>query len=239
MFYIVVLFTVLLIINLIMLWKNKLPKKTIKIAFVSFIFLLFNYIILIPSIKEKYSSTIYLLDLLVNKPFLVIIWIILTILYMYYFYKTTKYLMKKKKINHSMAVINNMFLWLMMFYFIFLLFHNQFAWILLFLLIGLGALLIKNFWDERKNYNLIFICLLAVFIYYSYFTYQGAAKLNIALMGYPIKAYQTGLEELKYLKEDNVVKFYPLKTIIMPDGDMGLIEVKNHLGIKIAKYKGF
>ena len=96
--------------------------------------------------------------------------------------------------------------------------------------------------NEKKSGPLKFIIIfliLSLFTFYSYFTYGGSARLQIAMMGYPFSAYQTGLEELTHLKEKNVRQFYPIKNIPVESGDMGIILIKNHVIIKIGKYIGF
>ena len=59
------------------------------------------------------------------------------------------------------------------------------------------------------------------------------------MQGYPFSAYTTGLEELTHLKEKNVRQYYPIKSIPVESGDMGIILVKNYIGLKISHYIGF
>ena len=194
---------------------------------------------LYPSLKVNYSSTIYLLNALTNNPIITILWILINLALYVYLIKTIIKLKKRKKQNQKIFLgifisysIYNILL-------IFILFNNLMSYILLIGLIGSIILLVKNFLINRHNYLLVIILILGLFTYYSYFTYGGSARLQIVFMGYPISAYDTGLEELSHLKEKNVKQFYPIKNIPVESGDMGIILVRNHFGLKIGRYVGF
>ena len=76
--------------------------------------------------------------------------------------------------------------------------------------------------------------LLSLFTWYSYFTYTGAARLELFLKGFPKEAYETGLEEIKYYEEKNNKKFNVIQLLKLKNGEIGIIEVKNYIFIKIA-----
>jgi len=97
----------------------------------------------------------------------------------------------------------------------------------------------KKYILQKQNYILTIILLLSVVTIYSYFSYTGAARLQIALQGYIVEAYNTGLEELKYYKEPNSKKYIPIQTIPKNNEDMGIIQVNNHFGIKIGSYYSY
>ena len=78
--------------------------------------------------------------------------------------------------------------------------------------------------------------ILVIFGIYSFTSYTGAARLQIALQGYVVEAYDTGLEELIYYQEDNIKRYTPIENIEVEKGQIGFIEVKNHFGIKIGTY---
>ena len=103
----------------------------------------------------------------------------------------------------------------------------------------LAIVLIRNFVHTQKSYYLAFIFLLLVFSWYSFGTYNGAARLQISLVGYPRNAYEMGLEELKYYEEKNLKKYSPIEEINVAIGQMGIIEVKNYGFLKFGTYSEY
>ena len=93
------------------------------------------------------------------------------------------------------------------------------------------------FIKTKRSFLVILLSLLIVFFGYSFFTYKGSARLLIMLMGYPMKAYNVTLEEVKYLNEENVKRYIPVEDIIIPSGKMNIIRVNNNI-VKIAFYEG-
>ena len=239
MFWISFIVTILLGLESFKIFKSNLKNTSLRIALITLIFIVINFLMLYPSLKVNYSSTIYLLNALTNNPIITILWILINLALYVYLIKTIIKLKKRKKQNQKIFLgifisysIYNILL-------IFILFNNLMSYILLIGLIGSIILLVKNFLINRHNYLLVIILILGLFTYYSYFTYGGSARLQIVFMGYPISAYDTGLEELSHLKEKNVKQFYPIKNIPVESGDMGIILVRNHFGLKIGRYVGF
>lgn len=105
--------------------------------------------------------------------------------------------------------------------------------IILILLIGLFIYLYIR---TKKKLLIPIIVIVVLFSMYSLFTYSGSARLRLVSMGYPIKAYQTELEEYKINKEYKF--FYPTANIQTPSGHIGLIRCKDYI-IKICEYYGF
>ena len=239
MFWINLLVAVFLGLECYSLYQKKLKKTSIRFAILTIIYLVINFLMLYKSLKVEYSSIIYLMDALTNNPIVTILWILINIALYLYFVKEMLLLRKKRKQNKKIlfGILISYLIYDVLL--IFVLFHNIMVYILLILLIGLIVITVKSYLKSHENYLIIIFIILSLVTYYSYFTYKGAARLQIVMLGYPFSAYQTGLEELTHLKEKNVEQYYPIKNIPVESGDMGIILVKNHIFIKIGKYIGF
>ena len=239
MFEISIIITILLVCESCKLFKSHLKKTSIKMALLTVVFFLLNFFMLYKGIKVNYSQIIYLLSFLANNPVITILWILLNVVLYLYIGMFLLKLKKKHKQNKLLfiSILTMYFLYDALL--IFVVFHNLMVYVLLIILISSIVLLVKSYLKERKNYSIILIIVLGLFTYYSYFTFNGAAKLQIAFMGYPYSAYDTGLEELTHLKSKSSRHFYPIKNIPVENGEMGIIVVKNYFGIKIGKYVGF
>ena len=239
MFWISLIIVILLALECYSLFKKKLMKKSIRFILVTLVYIVINFLMLFGSVKVNYSSILYLLNSLANNPIFTILEILINIVLYGYICKEMINLRKKRKQNKKI------FLGILGIYLIydilliFVLFHSIMIYVLLILFISIIVLLIKKYLKTHQNYVLIIILLLGLFTYYSYFTYGGSARLQIAMQGYPFSAYTTGLEELTHLKEKNVRQYYPIKSIPVESGDMGIILVKNYIGLKISHYIGF
>ena len=99
--------------------------------------------------------------------------------------------------------------------------------------------IIKEYIKTKKNYLLATMLILLVVGIYSFTTYTGAARLQIALQGYIVEAYDMGLEELVYYQEKNSKRYAPIENIEVEEGQLGFVEVDNYLGIKIGTYVGY
>ena len=239
MFWISLLVAVFLGLECYSLLQKKLKKTSIRFALLTLVYLVINFLMLYKSLKLEYSSIIYLMNALTNNPIVTILWILINIVLYLYLAKEMLKLRKKHKQNKKLLLgllISYLIYDILL---IFVLFHNIMVYIFLILLISLIVLTVKSYLKSHQNYLIIIFLILSLFTYYSYFTYGGSARLQIAMMGYPFSAYQTGLEELTHLKEKNVRQFYPIKKIPVESGDMGIIIVKNYFIIKIGKYIGF
>ena len=98
---------------------------------------------------------------------------------------------------------------------------------------------LKEYIKTKKNYLLATMLILLVVGIYSFTTYTGAARLQIALQGYIVEAYDMGLEELVYYQEKNSKRYAPIENIEVEEGQLGFVEVDNYLGIKIGTYVGY
>lgn len=239
MFWISLLVAILLCFECFKIYKSNLKNTCLRILLITLIFIVINFLMLYPSLKLNYSSILYLLNSLENNPIITILWILINIALYVYLIKIMIKLKKKKKQNQKLFLSIFTSYTVYNFLLIFILFNNLMIYLLLIGLIDSIVLLIKNFVSKRHNYLLLVALILGLFTYYSYFTYNGAARLQIVFMGYPISAYDTGLEELTHLKEKNVKQFYPIKNIPVESGNMGIILVRNHFGLKIGRYVGF
>ena len=239
MFWISLIVTILYFLECYSLFKKNLKKSCLRVVCITIGFIIVNVLMLYGSLKVQYSSILYLLDCLNNNLVVMILGILINFGLYFYLIKLLIKLRKKKKQNKKLfiSILGMGFIYNFMLFFI--LFYDLMVYVLLIGLIGSIVLLIKSYVKDRHNYVLIILIVLGLFTYYSYFTYGGAARLQIAMMGYPFSAYDTGLEELSHLKEKNVKQFYPIKSIKVESGDMGIIVVHNYLGIKIGKYVGF
>ena len=99
--------------------------------------------------------------------------------------------------------------------------------------------IIKEYIKTKKNYLLATMLILLIVGIYSFTTYTGAARLQIALQGYIVEAYDMGLEELVYYQEKNSKRYAPIENIEVEEGQLGFVEVDNYLGIKIGTYVGY
>lgn len=239
MFYLIVLLTIILILESVATWQKKFHKTSLKITIANVLQLIINLVILIPSLKNEYSTIIYLRSRLINNPFLIIIWIILNLAIIFYIMNYLKILTKKRKQSQPIRYAFYILSILISILLAIIILGKLTPWILLLLCLSIICFLIKDYIERKMNYILLLTIILSMITFYSFFTYTGSARLNIALMGYPIAAYQTGLEEIRYLEEENTKKYYPVKKIAVENGDMGLIIVKNYVGIKISRYLGF
>ncbi len=230
-------FVYLLII--IELWQKKRLKTAIRLGMFMLFYIFWQSFIIIPSLHITYSFILYLEDAFANNFWLMLLWVIINLLYFLFVSNQLLFLVKKKYVKKLLVLC---FILFYVSYFAFLvvaLFQNVIPWFLFLTFLILIYMTAKVFLRQKKNYFLIIFVGLLGITYYSFFTYEGAVRLRIALMGYPISAYNTGFEELIHLNEKNVKQFYPIKNIPVQSGDMGIILVKNYFGIKVGRYVGF
>lgn len=153
--------------------------------------------------------------------------------------QTIQYSTEKIK-NNKKSYQKIVFLLLSFVFFLLLLFLRLLnPWILLFVTLTYLGYFIYQFLITKKKYFFLPIFLLSVFMCYSFFTYSGAVRLQIALMGHPIEAYQTGLKENPNYHPDHHRYFIPTKDIQVVSGSMLYFRCENYFGIKIASYYGF
>lgn len=236
MVYIETLWIIIMLIESYDLYQKKLKKTSLKIFLYTIVKGFLLLILSIPAWKKEYSFTIYMLQFMRQKPFFYLAYLGINGFIFYQVVKNMIKLKKKKKQNKKMLIFFFLFGTLAIMITIFYLFHNIAPWLILILCIFLIGTLVKYFCIQRKGYQIIGIGIVCLCTFYFFFTDIGASRLHIALLGYPLSAYETGFEELKYLKEENVKKYYPIKKIPLEEEDMGILIVKNYMGIKIAKH---
>ena len=239
MFWIFFIFHIMAYLEVYLLMKKKLRQKGMILLLANSITMLINLIVMFKSIGIPYSSIIYMKDMAMNHPFLIILWILLNIaLYSVLFFVIRVASIKKKqtRVLKGSLYVGIGFLFLV---FLICLFQNASPWVLFLLSIFGMYQLIKSFVNTKKSSMLAFTIVLAMAFLYSFGTYTGAARLQILLSGYPFKAYNTGLEELRYYKENNSKRYMPTSEIPTTSGDMGTIEVKSYGLIKIGTYMGY
>jgi len=235
MFYIFLLFHMLLFLEAYLLFQKKLRKRSMILLIANGIVLFTNMIRWLPIFKVPFSSIVFLQEDLGSHPIFNLFWILCNVNLIFLVIYILKYAVNKKRQNSYVKDIILFFLVFFLFFFVILFFSRSASFILFFGFLVLFYLLIKYYLKSRKNYILITILLLFLGIWYSYFTYTGAARLDILLKGYVTEAYETGLEEIKFFEEKNMKKFSPIQKIDLNDGVIGIIEVKKYGFLKFAK----
>lgn len=148
---------------------------------------------------------------------------------------STEKMQKNKKNYHKIVLLFLSFVLLLV------LFTLQVLnpWIVLVWTLSYLGIFIHQFMMTKRKFYFLPIIIIGLFIGYSFFTYSGAVRLQIALMGHPIEAYQTKLNENKNYHPDDNRYFIPEKNIQVVSGSMGHLKCENYFGIKIASYYGF
>lgn len=183
---------------------------------------------------KTYYSTVLLLE---ENIFIKVPYCIINILYIFFIiYMTYKLFMKERLFNSFKYIIYSLS-GMLLFILLNILLPNISVYILFITCVILIIYLINMFIKTKRSFLVILLSLLIVFFGYSFFTYKGSARLLIMLMGYPMKAYNVTLEEVKYLNEENVKRYIPVEDIIIPSGKMNIIRVNNNI-VKIAFYEG-
>lgn len=239
MFYIYLLFHQLLIVESICLIKRNIRKKSILLIFLNTFCMIINITKFWKTINQSYSSVSYFHHLLYTSPILNILWITLNIILLLITIVILKFAQRKKKQNDLLRYFLLGLIAIIFCYNTILLFKEKESIMIFIILLGVFYYLLKEYIKTRKNYLFVTFLLLGIVTFYSYFTYVGQARFQIFLKGYPKEAYETGLEELKYYEEKGNKKYNPIKEIELYDGEIGIIEVKSYLGIKIGKLNTF
>lgn len=239
MFLIFLLFHAIVYLEMVLLAKKKLRQKALILMIGNTIMTILNLLVLGGSLGNSYSSIVYLKNMAINHPILSFLWILINIAFYALIFLMIIIAMKKgKQTKHLKYGIYTgiCFIFLV---FLLMLFQNAFTWVFFLFLIGSIYLLVKQFLDTKKSSSIAGAILIAIILVYSYGTNTGAARLQIVFSGYPLLAYNTGLEELRYYKEENSKKYMPTLEIPTESGDMGIIEVKSYGLIKIGNYIGY
>ena len=186
-----------------------------------------------------YSDMIFLKLELSNHAISSMLWIILNFLFFTLVYYILKIVSQKKKQNRVLKNIIIAYTGVLSLILIIALFNNIASWLILIGIILGFIWIIKEYIKTKKNYLLATMLILLVVGIYSFTTYTGAARLQIALQGYIVEAYDMGLEELVYYQEKNSKRYAPIENIEVEEGQLGFVEVDNYLGIKIGTYVGY
>lgn len=92
---------------------------------------------------------------------------------------------------------------------------------------------------NKSFLNIVFLFYVFIYTFYSFFTYTGSVRLEVMLMGHPIKAYTSSLK-VNTFRSSNREKYYEvLSDIQVTSGDMGLIKCESFYGFKVSSYYGF
>ena len=235
MFYIVLIFHIFIYIEIFTLIKKKLRKSGIILLALNLIMTIINLIALSKTLGVPYSSIVYLKEELKLHPIANILWIILNGLLILYLWYTIKLANKKQKQNKILKYIFYPYTFVLCYVPILTVIPKWSLQITFALLVAFLIINVRNFIKTKQNYR-IFISILMIFLLgYFYCTKIGSAKLSLILEGYPIQAFETGYEELKYYKEENITKFSPIEKIPLKDSQVTIIEVKNIGFIKFSK----
>lgn len=241
MIYILILFHILVFLESHLLFKKGLRKKGIILGMVNILSLLINLIFCwsLFAKGDTISSIVVLQQKSMTNWFTTLLWVLINSILIALTIYTIKKATFRKKQNPYLKTVLIINILINILFLIMVLFSKSADFFLFIYCIILGICLIKNFIRTQKNYYLFFIFLILAFAWYSFGTYEGAARLQIALVGYPRNAYEMGLEELKYYEEKNLKKYSPIEEISVSKGQMGIIEVKNYAFLKFGTYSEY
>lgn len=85
-------------------------------------------------------------------------------------------------------------------------------WIMLIIVIGVVIFVIKA---GMKIINILIMVLMLAFVWYSFFTEEGCARLSIALSGHPVIAYTTNLEKQENISTYDTTYYVSSKDVIV------------------------
>ena len=241
MIYILILFHILVFLESHLLFKKGLRKKGIILGMVNILSLLINLIFCwsLFTKGDTLSSIVVLQQKSMTNWFTTLLWVLINSILIALTIYTIKKATFRKKQNPYLKTVLIINILINILFLIMVLFSKSADFFLFIYCIILGICLIRNFIRTQKNYYLFFIFLILAFAWYSFGTYEGAARLQIALVGYPRNAYEMGLEELKYYEEKNLKKYSPIEEIKVSKGQMGIIEVKNYAFLKFGTYSEY
>ena len=241
MIYILILFHILVFLESHLLFKKGLRKKGIILGMVNILSLLINLIFCwsLFTKGDTISSIVVLQQKSMTNWFTTLLWVLINSILIALTNHTIKTETLRKKQNPYLKTVLIINILINILFLIMVLFSKSADFFLFIYCIILGICLIRNFIRTQKNYYLFFIFLILSFAWYSFGTYEGAARLQIALVGYPRNAYEMGLEELKYYEEKNLKKYSPIEEISVSKGQMGIIEVKNYAFLKFGTYSEY
>lgn len=89
---------------------------------------------------------------------------------------------------------------------------NITKWITLIAIIALVIFVIKT---GMKIVNILIMVLMLAFIWYSFFTEEGFARLSVALSGHPLIAYTTGMERQDDISTNDTTYYKTTKDVVI------------------------
>ena len=235
MFYIVLIFHILIYIEIFTLMKKKLRKTGIVLFVLNLIMTIMNLIALAKTFGIPYSSVVYLKEELKLHPIANILWMILNAFLILYLWYAIKLASKKQKQNKFLKCVFYVYTFVICYIPILTIIPKWSLQITFALLVAFLIINIRDFIKTKQNYRIFTSVLMVFLLGYFYCTKIGSAKLSLIFEGYPIQAFETGFEELKYYKEENITKYSPIEKIPLKDGQVTIIEVKNIGFIKFSK----
>lgn len=241
MIYVFIIFQILIFIESYILYQKKMRKSSAILFLINTISLIVNIIFFLPLFKNEIttSSVIYFQKKMTTEAFQTLLWFLIDVILIAVNANGLRKASKKQKISKIITSISYLFS-AVLFLFLSVVLFSKSADLLIFIYVIVAIIyLIRKYCILQKNYYLAVILILLIFTWYSYCTYTGAARFQIALTGYPNKAYDGGLEEQKFYQEENVKKYVPIETIEVIDGDMGIIEIRNYGFLKFGNYSTY
>ena len=231
MFYSMLFLQILVAIEGYILIKKRNKKKGLLLEVINGLLLFINLFVLPKPLSSHLSSIVYFQS---NSSIMLTIYFLILLGFMmviYQFYKATNTRkIQPKLLKYLFPVL----IGINTFFTLNILFPRLIYYVIFLGLSYLICLIIQKLLKKfNKFYFIGLVCFFSIFIY-SFCTYTGAARLKITLMGYPITAYKTGLEELKYYREKNIRKYISIAEVSKKDGKLGIIEVKNFVIFKTA-----
>lgn len=240
MIYVLMLYHLLLYTEAFFLYQKKMRQSSVLLLLVNTLCCLLNVIECFPLFSNRdVSSVVFLQQKLTANFFLTFVWILLNLLLLFVILRIINKAKRKGKQNIYLKIGIYLITLLLLLLFTCVVFSKNADVFLFIYILGTFYILGKAYLKNQKNYLLAASLLLLVFTWYSYFTYEGSARLQIALNGYPKQAYETGMEEQRYYREKNMRKYVPIETVKIKDGEMGIIEIKNYFFIKFGTYNEY
>lgn len=89
---------------------------------------------------------------------------------------------------------------------------NITKWIALIIIIAIAIFVIKA---GMKIVNILIMVLMLAFVWYSFFTEEGCARLSIALSGHPLIAYTTEMERQDKISTNDTTYYKTSKDVII------------------------
>ena len=89
---------------------------------------------------------------------------------------------------------------------------NITKWITLIAIIALVIFVIKT---GMKIANILIMVFMLAFVWYSFFTEEGCARLSVALSGHPLIAYTTGMERQDDISTNDTTYYKTTKDVVI------------------------